>query len=159
MVRRDVEHLEVREVVLDLRALVGHEPELAEDVGDLADRLDDRVERAAADRPAGRRDVDSLGGEARLERGAAQQLPPLGQGGLDRAADVVRDGPDLGPILRGQRADAAQDDREPALAPEDVELDRLERRDVAGGRDRGERLVAQRLEIAGQLGQLHRPSP
>ena len=35
MVGRDVEHLEVGEVVLDLRALVHDEPELAEDLGDL----------------------------------------------------------------------------------------------------------------------------
>ena len=53
VVGRDVEHLEVREVVLDLGALVGHEPELAEDLRDLAHRLDARVERAAA-RSAGR---------------------------------------------------------------------------------------------------------
>jgi hypothetical protein len=32
VVRRDVEHLEVGEVVLDLGALVGHEPELLEDL-------------------------------------------------------------------------------------------------------------------------------
>ena len=52
VVRRDVEHLEVGEVVLDLRALVDDEPELAEDLGDLAHRLDARVEAAATDRPA-----------------------------------------------------------------------------------------------------------
>ena len=50
VVRRDVEHLEVRQVVLDLRALVDHEAELLEDRGDLARRLDDRMEGAAADR-------------------------------------------------------------------------------------------------------------
>ena len=54
MIGRDVEHLEVRAVVLDLGALVGHEPELPEDLGDLAHRLDARVERAARDRAPGR---------------------------------------------------------------------------------------------------------
>ena len=38
---------------LDLRPLVGHEPELAEDLRDPADRLDDRVEGCRA-RSAGR---------------------------------------------------------------------------------------------------------
>src|SRR4051812_50212747 len=58
MVGWDVQHLEVGEVVLDLGALEGHEPEATEDLGDLPDGLDDRVERAAADRTPGGRDVD-----------------------------------------------------------------------------------------------------
>ena len=84
-----------------------------------------------------------------------RSVAAIRQGGLDRAADDVGDGADPRPILRRQRADPAQDGREAALLAEDVQLDRLERRHVGGARDRGERLVAQRLEIAGQLGQLH----
>ncbi len=72
VVGRDVEHLEVGDVVLDLGALVDDEAELGEDLGDLAGRLDDRVQGAAADRPAGRRDVRRLGGEACRELRAAQ---------------------------------------------------------------------------------------
>ena len=57
----------------------------------------------------GRRDVDGLGREAGVERRAAERPATLGQCRLDRAADVVRDRPDLGPVLRRQRADPAQD--------------------------------------------------
>ena len=49
VVGRDVEHLEVRDVVLDLRALVRDEPELAEDLLDPRDRL----ERPGGGCPAG----------------------------------------------------------------------------------------------------------
>src|SRR6185436_19004729 len=126
MVWRDVEHLEVGEVVLDLRALVDLEPELLEDRGDLAHRLDAGVERAAADRAAGRRDVDCLVTQARLELTAAQRGPSLGQGGFDRLAHRVRDRPDLGSILRRQPTDPAQDRSEAPLLPEHVELERFE---------------------------------
>ena len=70
-------------------------------------------------------------------------------------ADRVGDGADLGPILGRQGADAAQDAGQPALLAEDVELERLERGDVRGGRDRGERLRLERLEVAGQVGEVH----
>ena len=53
MVGRDVEHLEVGQVVLDLGTLVDGEPEPAEDLGDPGHRLDDRVEGTPG-RPAGR---------------------------------------------------------------------------------------------------------
>ena len=47
VVGRDVERLEVELVGLDLRALVDHEAELAEDARDLALRLAEGVQRAA----------------------------------------------------------------------------------------------------------------
>ena len=156
VVGRDVEHLEVGDVVLDLRALVDDEPELGEHVGDLAGGLGDRVEGAAADRPAGRRDVGGLGGEPGRELGAAETRSSLGQRGLDGRADLVRDGADLRAILGGQRADPAQDRRELALLAQDLDLLDVERRRVrrAGGRRDGAR--PQRLEVGGQLGEIHR---
>jgi len=52
VIRGDVEHLEVGQVVLD-SGLVDHEAELAEDLGDGFDRLWNGVQRAAAERTPG----------------------------------------------------------------------------------------------------------
>jgi hypothetical protein len=155
VVGRDVEHLEVGEVVLDLRALVDHEPELAEDLGDLAHRLDARVEAAAADLAARRRDIDRLGRQATGQGGATEVGASLGEGRLDVASDGVGDGTDPRPIVGRERPDPAQDGGQTALLAEDIDVERLERSDVAGRRDRRERLVAQRLEFAGQVRQVH----
>jgi len=62
VIRRDVEHLEVGGVALDLGTLVADEPELAEDLDDPADRLSDGVEVSAREWPSGRGHVDRLGG-------------------------------------------------------------------------------------------------
>ena len=83
VVGRDVEHLEVGDVGLDLGALVGHEAELPEDRADPADRLDDRMERAARDLPGGRGHVDGLLRQPGRQRGAARARAGLGEGGLD----------------------------------------------------------------------------
>ena len=111
--------------------------------------------RAAPDRPAGRRDVDRLGGQAAGQRRAAQGRAALGERRLDRAADGVRDGADPRPVVGRQRADAAQDRRQPALLAEDVDLERLERGDVGARGDRRQGVVAQGLEVAGQVGEVH----
>jgi hypothetical protein len=82
MVRGDVEHLEVGQVVLDLGPLVDHEAELAEDLGDGGDRLRNRVERAAPDRPAGQRDVDLLRARRRAWTCACSSVPRSRQAAL-----------------------------------------------------------------------------
>ena len=131
VVGRDVEHLEVGEVVLDLRALVDDEPELAEDLGDLAHRLDARVERAAADRPAGRRDVDRLGGQARRSaRSRAASSPRSARAASIAPRTALATAPTRGRSSAGSAADPAQDRGQAALLAEDVELERLERGDV-----------------------------
>ena len=132
--------------------LVGHEPELAEDLADLAHGLDARVERAACDGPTGRRDIDRLRGEPSLECGATQRSSALGQCAFDRGTDGIRHGTDTRPVLGRKRTDAAQNTGQAPLLAEDVEFDRLDRRDVRGGLDRRERVVAQRLEFSGQIG-------
>ena len=80
MVRGDVEHLEVGQVVLDLGPLVDHEPELPEDLGDCGDRLGDRVKRAARHGPSGQGHVHLLGREPLRLRDRAQFGAALGQG-------------------------------------------------------------------------------
>ena len=96
-----------------------------------------------------------LGREAPGQGGAAQVGAALGEGGLDVAADGVGDRADARPVVGRERPDPAQDRRQPTLLAEDVDVERLERRDVAGRRDRREGVVAQRLEVAGQVRQVH----
>jgi hypothetical protein len=58
MIRGDVEHLEVGQVVLDLGPFVDDEAELAEDLRDRLDRLGNGMQRAPGDRPARQGHVD-----------------------------------------------------------------------------------------------------
>ena len=155
MVERDVQHLEVGQVVLDLRALVDGEPEPAEDLGDPAHRLDDRMERAARDRPAGRGDVDRLGGQAVASSPARRTAPRSASAAFDRGPDLVGDRADPRPVLGRQAADSrAGPPVRRAFLAQDLDLERLEGGRVRGGRDRRQRPVAQLLELAGQAGQV-----
>ena len=155
MVGRDVEHLEVRQVVLDLRALVGDEPELVEDLRDLAHRLDAGMEVAAANGPAGRRHVHRFGDQPGGQLGAAHRGRALGKRRFDGRPHRVADRAHLRAIVGRESSDATEDRRQPALLAEHVELQRLERAGVSSALDRGERIRAQRLEIAGQVGEIH----
>ena len=150
----------LREVVLDLGALVDDEPELAEDLGDLAHRLDARVERAAADRPAGRRDVDAprrRGGRRGPSRAAS--VPRSARAASMAVRTALATAPTRGRSSAGRRADPAQDAGQPALLAEDVELERLERGDVRRWRrsTRGRRRAAPRGRGSGRRGP-RRPS-
>ena len=136
-------------------ALEDDEPELAEDLGDLAHRLDAGMEGPAPDRPARRRDVERLGGEAPRLRGAPQVRAPRRERPFDGRTNRVRDCADPWPVLRRQRADAAQDGGQATLLAQDVELERLEGGDVAHRGDRGEGVVAERFEVACQVGEVH----
>ena len=153
VVGRDVEHLEVAQVVLDLRALVHDEAELAEDLRDPPDRLVHRVERPAADRAAGRRDVDRLGADALVELAGAQPAAARGERLLDGDPDGIGHGADAGPVLGRQPADPAQRRGQAALLAEHLELERLERGGIGAVRDPRQRLVAERLEVARQVAQ------
>ena len=156
MVGRDVEHLEVRDVGLDLGSLVGHEAELAEDLGDPRDGLDDRMEGPARDDPGRRGDVDRLRGQARLERRRAGPPARLHERRLDRLAHLVHDHADPRPILDRQRADPAHEPgQRAALATEVVQVELVERRKVGCPRDAGQGLVAERTELGGQGREVH----
>ena len=106
MVGCDVEHLEVGQVVLDLRSLVDDEAEPTEDLGDPAHRLDDRMEGASADRPTRRGHVERLPGEAVGQLGGPQPRATLGKGGFDRCPDLVGDRADPRPVVGWQAADS-----------------------------------------------------
>ncbi len=152
---RDVEHLEVGEVVLDLGTLVDDEPELGEHLRDLACGLDDRVEAASPDRASRGRDVDSLGREPGCELGAPEPGSRIPQRRLDGQPDLVGHRPDLGPILGREAADPAQDRRQPALLAEHVDLERVERGRVRRGCGSVDRVRPQRVEVLRELREIH----
>ena len=110
--------LEVQLVGLDLRAVVDHEAELAEDPRDLALGLAHRMQRAAPQRAAGQRDVHRLRRQAHLQRDRLEAASPRGDGRLELLADGVGHGADARPVLRGQRADAAEQRAQLTLAAE-----------------------------------------
>jgi len=113
------------------------------------------VEGAPADRAAGGRYVDRLGGQTAFEGAAAERQAALLDRLLDRLPDDVRHCADSRSVFRRQAADPAQDGREAALPAQHVELDRLQRGHVLGARDPRQRVIAGRLEIAGQISQIH----
>ena len=156
MVGRDVEHPEVRGVRLDLRPLVRDEPELAEDLLDPLDRLQHRVEAASRDATGRGRDVDGLGLEAGRHGRRPGRRARLGERRLDRVADLVHDDADPRPILGWEAPNAAHERRErAALATEVGDVELVERRDVGGGRNPWQRLVAQGAQLGGQAGEIH----
>ena len=67
MLGRDVERIEVVEIVLDMRTLGDGEAHLAEDRHQLFHGLADRVDEADLTRARGQGDVDALLDEAPLE--------------------------------------------------------------------------------------------
>jgi hypothetical protein len=156
MIRRDVEHLEVRGVAFDLRPLVGHEPELAEYLRDPADRLRDRVEASACDRPAGRRDVHRLGGEARRQGRLGRALPGARERALDGLSNLVDRDADTWPVVGGKLPDPAHEAGECTALPSEVgDVELVERHQVRRGRDLRQRLLTKRAELAGQRGEVH----
>ena len=158
MVGRDVEHLEVGEVVLDLGALVRRRTRTGAKISAISRipwMLGWSVPRAIG-RP-GRRDVDGLGDQPLGQRRAAQDRAPRSA----RAASIaVRTALATAPTRGRSSAGSAPIPRrtvgEPALLAQHVELERLERRRRPGRSAIGrQRLVAQRLEVAGQVGEVH----
>jgi hypothetical protein len=79
MVRREVQRLEVVEVVLDLRAVGELVAQAREDVGDALERFRDRMLRAEARAAARQADVDALGGQAQRQRQFFQRCLARGE--------------------------------------------------------------------------------
>ncbi len=147
VIGRDVEHLEVGQVVLDLGALVGRRTRTGRRsrrsraiASMLGWRLPRRIGRPGV--------VTSTVSAARRPVSAEprRSVPRSARARLDVAADGVGDGADARPVVGRQRPDPAQDGRQPALLAEDVDLERLERGDVAGAprSTRGRRRAAPR---------------
>ncbi len=127
MVGWDVERVEVERVSLDLRAVEHDEAELAEDAGDLARRLGERMQRTAPERAAGQRHVLGFRGQAGLERLCLEADATLGECFLDGAAHGVGERADLGSVLCGQLSDTAEQVLQRSLAAQQGRLDGVER--------------------------------
>src|ERR1035437_987777 len=126
MVWGDVEHLEVREVVLDLRPLVDHEAELSKDLRYGSDRLWDGMERAAGDSAARQRDIHLFGKQTLGLNCGVEFRSPRHQGALDRLAHLVGDGTDTWSVLCRERPNTAQDGCQVSLLAEILDLELLQ---------------------------------
>ncbi len=106
-------------------------------------------------RPTRRRHVQSLPDEAGGELRRTEIAASLAERRLDRSPNGVRDGADPGPVVRGERSDAPQHTRQLALLAEHLDLESIERRRVGGACNRLQRAGTKRVEIAGQVGEVH----
>ena len=142
MVGRDVEHLEVRDVVLDLgdsKTTNPNRPKISA-ISAIASMLGWRLPRATG-RPAVV--TSSPSAPRRVSRAAelhggptpAPRKPPRSQPGWGWPP------PDLRSVLGRQRADAARDEGQPTLLAQDVHLEGGQGLRIRGGGDPRERLV------------------
>ena len=150
VVLRDAERAEVVRVQLHLGAFDDLEAEALEDVEDAASHLRDRVEAAAAERPARQRHVEGvrLGG---CERGATQRLATLVEGGLEDALDAVRLGADDLALVRVEPADATEDAGELPGPSEDARTPRLDGGVILGRREGSQRVPLDAGDAVGGL--------
>ncbi|MNN14232.1 hypothetical protein D3C81_1272890 [compost metagenome] len=89
MVVRVVQRGEVHPVGFDLGAVGDVEADRAEDLLDTLPGAHHRVQAAAADRAARQRDVDGLGGQARIHQRVGQRLAARLQRGFHLLLDLV----------------------------------------------------------------------
>ena len=152
---REVERLEVVEVLLDLGTFGDLEAHISEDLGELGLHARERVRLGDGGLPRGQRDVDRLGGEASRQLGLFEGLLARFEGSLDRLLGAVRDLARLGLLLIGQLADDAHQRLHLPLATEVAVFDLegiFERGDLL---ELGDRLLLQGEEIGLQLGDIH----
>src|SRR5579863_3463386 len=89
MVRREIERLEVVEIVLDLRPRGDLETGAAEDLLHAKARQSDRMQSAALLASTRQRDIDTAGGELALDLRPRQRLAPRLDGGLHTLLGLV----------------------------------------------------------------------
>jgi hypothetical protein len=142
MIGRDVEGGEVVPVVLDVGTLGPGEAHLAEDRGDLVHHLADRMQRALVLRARRQRDVDLLGGQARGERGTAEQALARVERRFDLALELVDPRAEFLARLGGHAAQGLHQAGDAALLAEHGHARLLERRQVGGLLNGAQRLAA-----------------
>jgi hypothetical protein len=98
-------------------------------------------------RRTGQRDVDGVGGQARVELRARELGAARLERGLERPARLVRGAADRGALVRRQLGDAAQQVGQLGLAPQVGDPRLLELRRAGGRRDRGRTLFPQLLDL------------
>ena len=135
MVRRDVERLEVVEVVLDLRPGGDLEAGAAKDLLDAQPRQSDRMQAAALLAPSRQRDIDAPGGELALDLRALQRLAPRLDGGLHALLGLVDALAGRGPLGGRQAAQGLQLLGEGAFLAEPAHPRLIERAEIVARRD------------------------
>ncbi len=113
------------------------------------------MERAAADRAARQGHVDRLRAQTLPELRVAEDAAPLANRAFDRGSNAVGDRPDRRPVVGRQCADPAQDAGQAALLAEDLDLEDIDRRHLRRSLDRRARFGGERLQVVGELGQIH----
>src|SRR5487761_202536 len=98
MVRREIERLEVVEIVLDLRTRGDLEARAAEDLLHAQPRQSDRMQPAALLAAARQGDIDTAGGVLALDLRARQCLAPRLDGGLHALLGLVAPLASRGPL-------------------------------------------------------------
>ena len=156
VVGAEVEGVEVEPLRLEDRTLGDLPAHRDEDVGDQLGAGGERVPRAGGD-PVGRqRDVDGLLDQHPLLVLGLELLLPLRERLLHRAARLADALAGLLARLRRQRPDLAVGQRQRRPVAGVLDPDLLQRLEVGGARDRGERGVARGLDLLGlQRGHLH----
>ena len=132
MVRRDVEGVEVVEVVLDLRALGHGEAHVGEDRRDLFRDLAHRVDRAQPPAAGGQRHVEPFAAQPLLERGIGERGLLRGQRRVDLVLQRVELWAHDLPLFRRHLAQLAHLERHFALLAHRLQADVLERGLVGG---------------------------
>ena len=155
MVRGDIEHLEVGQVVLDLGPLVHHEAELAEDLGDGLDRLGDRMQRSAPDRPAGSVTSTFSAASRRAWTWALSSAPRAASAPLTASPTSLAIAPTRGRSSAGKRADPAQDGSQVALLAEVLDLKRFQGCGIGRGGNLRQGPLLQLSQIGAQAVEVH----
>jgi hypothetical protein len=151
MVGRDVEQLEVVGVGLDLGALEHLEPEGVQDLAHVPHEREGRMQVTHRHRTAGRRHVDGVGCQRRLEVIAAQRLQPLPDRRLQLATQLVRAPADRRALVGRNGSQPAQERRQPAGPAEQLVAKSVDLIRVDGGLERPARVGADTLELVGKL--------
>ena len=133
---------EIVPVVLDFRPGGDRETHVGKDLGELVHHLADRVDRAFGRSGSGERQVERLGGEARIKRGGFQSVLARCQGIANRLAQAVNLRPFGLPGLGRHRAERLEQPRNRSRLAEQLDPQRFERIEVCRRRDAGQRCLS-----------------
>ena len=145
----DVELGEVEVVGLDVGTFGDGEAHVGEDGGELVGHLADRMDAAGLRRALAhrQRDVDGLGVEALIERGALERLLAGGERGADAVLEAVDERALQLALVRRHGAERAQQRRHRAALAERRDAHGFQRRLVGRGGDVGQDLLFELLDV------------
>jgi hypothetical protein len=156
MVRREVQRLEIVEVVLDLRAIGELVAEATEDLGDALQRAADRMHAAAGGIATGQGDIDGFAGQARIQRGIVQRGLARGQRRGDRIARAVDRLARGLALVAGQGTERLQLRGDAAALAEQAHAQGFQCVGRGGRGDVGQRPGGQRFDVAHLVSESHK---